>query len=108
VYSVLAYSVSRRTREIGVRMALGAHRARVMRLITLEGARVVAVGVVLGIVIAVMSAPTIESLLYGTSARNPAVLGLTAVVMLVAAVVASLVPAWRAGTVDPTVAMRSE
>ena len=108
VYSVLAYAVSRRTREIGVRMALGAQRGRVMRLVTFEGARVVAVGIGVGLVIALMAAPVMTSLLYGTSARNPVVLGLMAGVMLAAAVVASLVPAWRAGRVDPTVAMRSE
>jgi ABC-type antimicrobial peptide transport system permease subunit len=108
VYSVLAYSVSRRTREIGVRMALGAHRGRVMRLVTVEGASGVAVGVIVGMLITVIAAPLIAALLYQTSPRDPVLLSLMGAVMLGAAVAASSIPAWRAGAVDPTVAMRSE
>ena len=108
VYSVLAYSVSRRTREIGVRMALGAHRARVMRLITTEGLRTVVVGVALGVAITLVSAPLVASMLYGTSAHDPAALSTMAGVMLIVAIIASIVPAWRAGRVDPAVAMRAD
>ena len=66
------------------------------------------VGIGVGVVIAIVSAPAIASLIYGTSARNPIILASMAAVMLAAAVAASIVPAWRAGSVDPTVAMRSE
>ena len=108
VYSVVAYSVSQRTREMGIRIALGARRADVLSLVVGEGARTVAIGIALGVVVALAAGRLVATLLYGISAHDPAVLIGAAFALLVVGGVASWVPSWRAAAVDPVVALRSD
>ena len=108
LYSAVAYAVTQRTREIGVRMAIGAHAAGVARLILADGLRVATVGVALGILLAIAASGTIADLLFETSPRDPLVLGSVAVGLILLAMLASLLPARRASKVSPAVALRVE
>jgi predicted permease len=108
VYGVMAFSVSRRTREIGVRIALGARRADVLRLVLGDGMRLVLVGTALGMAGALGGARGLESFLYGVSSRDAPTLAAVAAVLALVALAACLVPARRAARVDPLVALRSE
>jgi predicted permease len=108
VYSTLAYAVSQRTHEMGVRVALGAQATHILRLVVGEGVRTVAVGVVVGAVIALALGRMVASMLYDTSPHEPVVLVASAIVLLGVAVVACLVPAWRATRADPMAALRAE
>ena len=108
LYGVLAYAVAQRTHEMGVRLALGARAADVLRLVVGEGLRLVAAGVALGSAVALYGGRWIESLLYGVSARDPLTVGVVGLTLLAVAVAASWVPAWRATRVDPNVALRAE
>ncbi len=105
---MLAYAVSQRVHELGVRRALGAQRRNVVSLIVRDGARVTVAGIVLGTALAWLAAPRIAELLHETSPREPAVFATVALVLLAVAIVASVVPAWRASRVDPTVALKSD
>jgi predicted permease len=108
LYGVIAYSVSRRTREIGIRMALGARPGAVLSLVMRQGLTVAAVGVVLGGLLAVVATRALAGMLYGVSLADP-IAWLTAVAALLgAATLANLLPARRAARVDPSVALRSE
>lgn len=108
IYGTISYVVSRRTREIGIRMALGATAENVRRMVVAQGGRVALVGVAIGLVVAVMSARVLESLLFEVRARDPLVFGVVCVVMLGVALVASYLPARRASAVDPVEAIRTE
>jgi putative ABC transport system permease protein len=108
LYGVLSYVVSQRQREMGIRLALGADRRRVMALVVREGARQIAVGAVLGVVAALMLAPRISGLLYRVSPRDPFAVGAAVVVLVVAALLAAMIPARRAMAVDPVSAMRDD
>jgi putative ABC transport system permease protein len=108
LYGVIAYSVAQRTHEMGVRAALGATRADLMRLVVGEGLRVTLAGIALGAVGALAGGRFIASLLFGVSARDPLILGAVATVLVVVAATASLIPAWRAGRADPSVALRAD
>jgi predicted permease len=108
VYGVLAYSVARRQREIGVRMALGAQRAQVVGLVTKDGARAVVPGVLLGLVGAAFLTRTMQSMLYGVGPSDPVALTGAIASLLVVSAVACLVPARRASRVDPLAAIRTE
>ena len=108
VYGVLAYSVARRQREIGVRMALGAGRAHVLRLVAGDGARAVLPGVVLGLVGATLLTRTMRSMLYGVQTSDPIAFSGGLAALLVVAVIAWVVPARRAARVDPMTVMRAE
>ena len=108
LYSVVAYDVSQRTRELGVRVALGASAGTVLRLVVGEGVRVVIVGLALGAVAALSLAGRVSPLLYGVSAKDPVTYAGVVGVLLVVAVVASLAPALRAARVDPNVALRAD
>jgi putative ABC transport system permease protein len=108
LYGVLSYVVSQRTREIAVRMALGAERSSVRRMVVLQGGRVALLGVFLGVVVAVGVTGVLKSLLFGVTAFDAATfIGMSAV-MLVVAMLASYVPAYRASSVDPMQALRGE
>jgi len=105
---VTAFSVSQRTREIGVRVALGAQRSHVLGLVLRQGVVLAAVGVVVGSLAAFGATRLIASLLYGVAPTDVVAFGGAAIALGVAAVAASWVPARRAARVDPIVALRSE
>jgi putative ABC transport system permease protein len=108
VYGVLAYSVSQRTHEIGLRMALGAERQTVMRLVLGEGMAVGALGLAAGLAGALGASRVLGSLLFGIEARDPVTFGAAAFVLATVAMIACGAPAWRASRVDPVVALRGE
>ena len=108
IYGVLAFAVAQRTREMGIRMALGAQRVDVLRLVVGQGLRLTAVGVVLGAAAALAAGRLLHGLLYGVSAADPLTfLGVVAVLGTVA-LLASYLPARRATAVEPVTALRSE
>jgi len=108
LYSVVAYDVSQRTRELGVRVALGANAKAVVGLVVGEGVRVVLVGLALGTAVALSLASRVSPLLYQVSAKDPVTYAGVVGVLLVVAIVASLAPALRAARVDPNVALRAD
>jgi putative ABC transport system permease protein len=108
IYGVISYAVSQRTREIGVRMALGARPADILGLIVGEGLKLVLVGAAIGIAAALVLTKLLGSLLYGVSATDPLIfLGVTALLFIIA-LLASFIPALRAMRVEPIVALRYE
>ena len=108
VYGVLAFSVSQRTQEMGVRMALGASRADVLRLVVRQGVVLAAIGEVLGLAGAFGITRVIGTLLYNVTPTDPLSFGGVAIFLTVIALVASYLPARRATTVDPIVALRKD
>ena len=108
IYSLIAYSVAQRTREIGIRIALGADRRAVMRLIIGEGLTLAIIGLAIGVAGALLLTRTLETLLYEVSPTDPAVLAMTCAGVLVIAGIASLIPAVRALRIDPSHALRAE
>jgi ABC-type antimicrobial peptide transport system permease subunit len=108
VYGVLAYSVSQRTQEIGVRIALGASRGAVLRLVVGQGLLLAGIGVVIGLVLAASGMPLAKSLLYNVSPFDPATFGAVSTFLVMVALLASYVPARRATRVDPVIALRGE
>jgi predicted permease len=108
LYGVIAYSVSQRTREIGVRLAVGAQRSDVLRLIVGEGFKTAAVGVVLGLIAARFATRVLDSLLFGVTATDPFIFVTNAAILVGVALFASVFPARRAARVDPMIALRYE
>ena len=108
IYAVLAYSVTQRTREIGLRMALGAMPGSVLRLVVGEGMLVGMIGVGIGLLGALVLARVMASLVYGVPVRDPATFGGVAVVLALVALAACYIPGRRAAKVDPVVALRYE
>jgi len=108
VYGVMSYGVVQRTREIGIRMALGARRDDVLRLVVGGGARLAAAGIGLGIALAVGLSRVLQGMLYGVSAFDPLTYAGLALVLALVALFASWLPALRATRVDPNVALRAE
>jgi len=108
LYGVISYSVAQRTREVGIRMALGATRRQVLSMVMKRGLGLACVGLAAGQAMALMLTGTLKGLLVGVSATDPLTLGVTGVVLLFAAVLACYVPARRATRVDPMVALRNE
>jgi putative ABC transport system permease protein len=108
VYSVVAYGVSRRTHEMGIRVALGARVVDVISLVVSQGMLIVGIGVVIGIGGALLLGRFVASLLYGVTTRDPVSLAGAIAVLGLCAVAACLVPAWRAARVDPVEALRAE
>jgi ABC-type lipoprotein release transport system permease subunit len=106
LYGVLSYVVAERTREIGVRMALGATAGAVRRLVVSQGAKVVLIGTVVGIAAALASTRLLKALLYEVSALEPAVFVAMAIMMMGIGMLASYVPARRASRVDPIESLR--
>jgi putative ABC transport system permease protein len=108
LYGVIAYSVARRTREIGIRMALGAGRSAVVTLVMQQGLIVALFGVGAGCVLAIFAARLVAGVLVGVGIGDPVSWAAAVLVLFSAAALANLVPAWRASRVDPSVALRIE
>ncbi|MGA2249278.1 ADOP family duplicated permease [Terracidiphilus sp.] len=108
LYGVIAYSVSQRTREIGVRMALGAQRSTVYKLVMRQAAWLTAAGLALGLACSVGVSTLMQKLLFGVQAWDAPTLLAVALILGVAALAASFIPAWRAASVNPTEALRAE
>jgi putative ABC transport system permease protein len=108
IYGVIAYSVVQRTREIGIRMALGADRNNVLGLILLQGARIGALGLVVGIAVAYLATRLMSGMLFGVDPHDPVIFVAVAASLIVVVMLASYVPARRATRVDPLVALRHE
>jgi len=106
--AVISYLVTQRTKEIGVRLALGGSRTRVARLVVRDAVRMAGAGVLAGLAVAVAAAPMVQSMLFETPAREPASILLAALLMLVVALGASAVPAVRASRVPPMAALRTD
>ncbi len=108
LYGVMMYAVNRRTHEIGVRMALGAQRQAVLGMILRDAARLLAIGIAIGMFITLLSSSLLRSMLYGTGARNPIVLGMVCLAMAVTGLLAAYLPALRAASIEPMEALRVE
>ena len=108
LYGVIGYTVTQRLHEMGVRIALGAQGTDIMRLVVGQSMRFAAVGIGIGVLLAVGAARWIEPLLFQQAARDPAIYAAVAIVLLVVTLVASAAPAWRAIKADPASALRSE
>ena len=108
LYSVVAYWVSQRRHEIGIRIALGAQSGDVVRLVAWQAARTIGIGLIAGAVVALVASRWVTGLLYATSPRDPTIYGAAVALMLVAGVFATLVPALRSTSVDPAIALRAE
>jgi predicted lysophospholipase L1 biosynthesis ABC-type transport system permease subunit len=108
LYGVVAYAVARRTSEIGVRMALGAPPAAVLRLILWEAGRMAALGIAIGLAAALGLSRLVEFQLFGVKGADPAVLALAAAVLALVALLAALAPGWRASRISPVAALKYE
>jgi putative ABC transport system permease protein len=108
IYGVMAYAVSQRTTEIGVRMALGATPSEVFRLVIGDGLKLTGIGIALGVGGSLLMARWLMTLLFGVKPGDPVTLGGTAAILLLVAAAACFIPARRATRVDPMVALRSE
>jgi putative ABC transport system permease protein len=108
IYGVISYSVAQRTREIGIRIALGARRHEVLMMILRQGARLAFAGVPIGLLGALLLTQLMASLLYGVGARDPMTYAAVAILLVLVALAASYLPARRATRVDPVVALRYE
>jgi ABC-type antimicrobial peptide transport system permease subunit len=108
LYGVIAYAVSRRTREIGIRMALGARATTVVGLVMKQGLGLTAIGVAVGALLSLGAAKAIAGALYGVSFLDPLTWSSAIATLFAVAVLANLVPARRAAVVDPSAALRAE
>jgi predicted permease len=108
IYGVISFAVSQRTREIGVRMALGARPPDVLRMVLVEGLKLVAIGLVLGVSAALMLTRLLEGMVYGVKVRDPFIFAMVNVLMVAVSLAACYIPARRATRVDPLVALRYE
>jgi putative ABC transport system permease protein len=108
LYGVMMYSVTRRTREIGVRMALGAQRASVLNMVLRDAAILLLSGIAIGVGATLASTTVLHSMLYGTGSRDPKVISLVCAAVTLAGLAAAYIPARRAAKVDPMVALRYE
>jgi putative ABC transport system permease protein len=108
LYSVMAYVVSQRTREVGIRMALGANHADVMRMITVQGMRLAALGVGIGLLLSLGLARALSSLLIGVSGYDVTTFVIVSALLVLVALIACYLPARRATKIDPLVALRYE
>jgi predicted permease len=108
LYGVIAYNVTQRMHEVGVRMALGAQAGDILRLVVGQGLRFAVAGIVVGVMLALVAATWLQPLLYKQSARDPVIYLVVSAVLVVVAIIASASPAVRAARADPTTALRTE
>jgi putative ABC transport system permease protein len=108
IYGLLQYSITQRTHEMGIRIALGARQLDILRLVLGQGTRLALIGITIGVGVALAATRAISSLLYGVTATDPATFLAVAILFGLVAVVASYIPARRATRVDPMVALRCE
>jgi predicted permease len=108
LYGVMAYSVSRRTREIGVRLALGAQRSAVMRMVLHDAAVLLLIGIAIGVAASVASASVLKTTLYGVDPHDPLVLTIVCISVTLTGLLAAYIPSIRAASIDPMKALRSE
>jgi predicted permease len=108
LYGVLSYLMTLRTTELGIRIALGAQREQVLRLMLLDGIQLALFGLVLGLALSAAATRVVQSMLYGMKPLDPLVFGLVAVTLLAVAILACITPAWRASHLDPVQALRAE
>ena len=108
LYGTMAYNVARRTSEIGMRMALGAERPRLIWMILREVLMLSTVGLAIGLPIALAASDVVKSFLFGMKPHDPLALSLAAVILLATAAMAGWGPAWRASRIDPMQALRQE
>jgi len=108
LYGMIAYAVARRTKEIGIRIALGARPGEVVALVFRQGLLVAFAGLIAGCLLAAVAVRAIAGVLYGVSSADPLSWLMAATVLLAASALANLVPAWRAVRVDPSVALRTD
>jgi ABC-type antimicrobial peptide transport system permease subunit len=108
LHGVLSFVVARRTREIGIRIALGADKARVIRLIMMEMLPVILFGIAAGVITGLLCGRFVESQLFGVKAADPPVFVVGAAILLTASMLAALIPAWRASRIDPMTSLRHE
>jgi ABC-type antimicrobial peptide transport system permease subunit len=108
LYGVMSYDVARRTREIGIRMALGAQRSDVVGLVMRQTALLVVIGVIIGLIAALGATRLIESRLYGLKPNDPLTIALAGLLLLTVAAIAGYLPARRASRVDPMLALRHD
>jgi putative ABC transport system permease protein len=108
LYGVVAYSVSQRTAELGIRVALGAQPGSILKLVVFHTAGLAAIGLAIGVAVTLAGSRIISRFLFGISATDPVTLGTASLVILLVALTASLVPALRAAKVDPATALRAE
>jgi putative ABC transport system permease protein len=108
LYGVLSVSVEQRRREIGIRMALGSQSAGVLRLVLLRGLSLTGAGLAAGLATAPLFTRVFQQMLYGVTPLDPLTFAAAGLLIAMAALLASLIPAWRAARVDPAVALRQE
>jgi ABC-type antimicrobial peptide transport system permease subunit len=108
LYGVLAYSTAQRTKEIGIRMALGGSRAAVVRMVLVEVLWLAGVSVLIALPLSLILARAVQSQLFGISGTDPLTLGVVTVLVAGVALLSASLPAWRAAKVDPMVALRYE
>jgi len=108
IAAVLSFAVSARTNEIGIRMSLGADAVMVQRMILYEGGRLVAIGLVLGVIGSLLLSKLVQGLLFGVESKDPATLAVVAVVMTIVGIAACWIPAARAARIDPGMALRAQ
>lgn len=108
IYSVVAFAVRERRREFGIRMAIGAQQRDIVRLVLVQSVRLAALGVAIGLIVALSASSALRSMLYGVEATDSTIYAAGCAVLVMAALAASCVPAWSASRTDPTVVMRAE
>jgi ABC-type antimicrobial peptide transport system permease subunit len=108
IYGVMSYSVAQRTREIGIRMALGAQKSAILGMTMRQGVQLVAVGIAIGIAGALVLTRLMASLLFGVSATDPGTFAAITVILAGVALLASYIPAMRSMKVDPVIALRCQ
>jgi ABC-type antimicrobial peptide transport system permease subunit len=108
IYGLLAYLVTQRTRELGIRIALGAQRSRLMTMVLGQAGAMLLAGLAVGLVLAYVTSRVVATLLYGVKAHDPWTMAAVTLILLVGGLAAACIPARRAAAVDPMVALRSE